>query len=75
MSTVKIWQILEGPTSVEEMPIDEECPEETTHFCVCKAEVNGKMETMNIWFESFEDAYEWHSYFQTNIEPLELDNT
>lgn len=72
--TVKVWQILEGPISVDEIPEDEH-PEKSTHFCVCKAEINGKLEELNIWFESFDDAYLWQSYFQTYIEPLELEGS
>lgn len=71
--SVKIWQILEGPIEVDDMP-DNEHPEYATHLCICKAEINGEMEDMNIWFESFDDAYTWQSYFQKNIEPLELEN-
>jgi hypothetical protein len=72
--SVKIWQILEGPIEVDDIP-DTEHPENATHFCVCKAEVNGVMEDMNIWFESFDDAYTWQIYFQKYIEPLELEGS
>ena len=73
MSDIKIWQILDGPFAIEEVPIEEsDHPEESTHFCICKAEINGKIEEMNIWFESFDDAYEWQNHFKTSIEPLKI---
>tara|TARA_R100001082_G_C4352770_1_gene155356 strand:- start:1219 stop:1461 length:243 start_codon:yes stop_codon:yes gene_type:complete len=74
MSNLKIWQILEGPISIEDVPLEESCPENSTHFCICKAEIDGKIEEMNIWFESFDDAYSWFKYFKSHIEPLELSN-
>ena len=72
MSNLKIWQILEGPISIEDVPLEESCPENSTHFCICKAEIDGKIEEMNIWFESFDDAYEWQNHFKTSIEPLKI---
>jgi hypothetical protein len=64
MPNVKIWDIIEGPISIEDLPEDEEYPS------VVRAEIDGKMENVNYWFEDFEDAYEWSKYFEKNIEPL-----
>jgi hypothetical protein len=68
---VKIWGILEGPTSVEEADCD--YPEGAKWFMVCKAEIDGVLGEDNFWFEDFEDAYEWQSYFSKSIDPLVID--
>jgi hypothetical protein len=70
MPNVKIWDIIEGPISIEDLPEDEEYPEDCKYLSVVRAEIDGKMENVNYWFEDFEDAYEWSKYFEKNIEPL-----
>tara|TARA_R110000744_G_scaffold257911_3_gene373286 strand:- start:815 stop:1060 length:246 start_codon:yes stop_codon:yes gene_type:complete len=71
--TIKIWGITEGPYSIDEMPDEEEYPEDSEYFVVCKIELDGKIEEVNFWFEDLEDIYEWKKYFSKNIEPLEID--
>ena len=71
--TIKIWGITEGPYSIDEMPDNEEYPEGSEYFVVCKVEIDGKIEEVNFWFDEMDDIYEWKKYFSQNIEPLEID--
>ena len=68
---VKVWGVIEGPTSVDET--EEEFPEGAKYFMICKAEVNGVLGEDNFWFEDFDDAYEWQSYFKSHIDPIVID--
>ncbi len=53
MPNVKIWDIIEGPISIEDLPEDEEYPEDCKYLSVVRAEIDGKMENVNYWFEDF----------------------
>ncbi len=70
---VKVWDVIEGPISVEEYP--DEVPDGANWYMVCRTEVDGIIADDNFWFEDFEDAYEWESHFKKSIEPLEIDMT
>ena len=70
---VKVWGVLEGPTSVDALPEEEFIPDSAQYFLVCKSEVDGKMGEDLFWFEDLADAYEWQKYFLNNFEPLEID--
>ena len=73
--TIKVWGILEGPVSLEEVDgEDENVPEGSGWFMVCKTEINGKIEPANFWFESMDHAYEWQKHFAKSIEPLVVDD-
>ena len=69
---VKVWGVMEGPISVEEVE-DDSIPQGSNYFLVCKSEIDGVMGEDNFWFEDFESAYEWKKYFLKNIEPLVVD--
>ena len=69
---VKVWGVMEGPISVEEIE-DDNIPQGSNYFLVCKSEIDGVMGEDNFWFEDFESAYEWKKYFLKNIEPLVVD--
>ena len=60
-SNVKVWGIIDGPTSREEMPNMDDLPEDFAYLLVCKVEVDGKIEDHNFWFDSLDGAYEWKS--------------
>ncbi|MAO25308.1 MAG: hypothetical protein CMJ25_31590 [Phycisphaerae bacterium] len=66
---VKIWDVISGPYPCEHPDIDFH----GTHFNLCKVEVNGKIENIEYFFESFDEAYEMIKYFSKNIEPIELE--
>lgn len=69
----KIWGILEGPTSLEELIEDDGAPEGAKYFMICKVEYEGKLEEDTFWFENFDDAYGWVNHFKQSVEPLVLD--
>ncbi len=65
--TVKIWDVISGP-----YPCD--IPDaEDVYFNLCKVEVDGKIESIEYFFDSFNEAYEMIKYFQKNIEPIEIE--
>jgi len=70
---IKIWGIVEGPTSVNEFDEEYEIPGGSQYFMLCKVEIDGEIEIDNFWFEDFDDAYEWVSYFSKTVEPLTID--
>ena len=72
---VKIWDVLEGPLAVKDMPKEEayDTPEGSEYYMVCKAEINGVIGEDNFWFEDFDTAYEWKKYFSKNINPIVVD--
>lgn len=72
---VKIWDILEGPLAIEDMPKEEayDKPEGSKYCMVCKAEIDGVLGEDNFWFEDFDSAYEWKKHFIKNIEPIVID--
>ena len=70
---IKVWGVTHGPTAVEDLPEDEFYPEESSHFLVCKTEVDGEIEHMHFWFENFDNAYELKKHFDKSIEPLEVE--
>ena len=73
--TIKVWGILEGPVSLEAVDgEDENVPEGSGWFMVCKTEIDGKIEPANFWFESMDHAYEWQKHFAKSIEPLIVDD-
>mgnify|MGYP001166428351 FL=1 len=67
MKQVKIWDVISGP-----YPCD--IPDSVdVHYNLCKVEIEGKIIHMEYFFDSFNDAYEMVKYFQSNIEPLEIE--
>lgn len=69
---IKVWGVIEGPISVDDLTEDN-MPDGTKYFLVCKSEVDGVMGEDNFWFEDFESAYEWKKHFIKSIEPLVID--
>ena len=67
---MKIWDILEGPLSRDDDPNSDEWPTESNYTIVCKVEEDHEIFETDFFFEVYEDAYEWKVYFETNIEPL-----
>lgn len=71
--TVKVWGVVQGPVSIDELPDDEDTPEDMEWFMVCKTEVNGVVEDTNFWFEDLDQAYTWQKYFTKQIEPIVIE--
>lgn len=69
--TVKVWGIVSGPYSAEEVG-DPDLPEGLEWMLVCKVEVDGELTVAEYWFSSFEGADKWVTHFRTKIEPLEV---
>ena len=69
---IKVWGVIEGPISVDDV-VEDDMPDGTKYFLVCKSEVDGVMGEDNFWFEDFESAYEWKKHFMNSIEPLVVD--
>jgi len=72
-----IWGIIDGPYVREDFPEEElwgnGVHPECQAMLVCKIEENGEVFTANYWFPSLEEAREVKGYFDTNIQPLEVD--
>jgi len=69
---VKVWGILSGPISIEDSENYKEFPDDCRQLLICRAEVDGELETIHYWFENEEDANEWVKHFNVSIEPLEI---
>ena len=72
--TVKVWGVVQGPVSVDELPDDEKVPEDFGWFMICKTEVNGKVEDTHFWFEDLDQAYTWQKYFSKKIDPIIIES-
>tara|TARA_R110000824_G_scaffold243078_1_gene431716 strand:- start:192 stop:437 length:246 start_codon:yes stop_codon:yes gene_type:complete len=70
--TIKIWDIISGPTSREDSEDADDYPDECDQMLVCKAEIDGEIVAVDYWFEHIDDANEWVKHFKTSIEPLEI---
>lgn len=68
--SIKIWGIISGPTAREDTPESDDWPDDANYSIVCRAEAHDEVFDGNFYFEEFEDAYEWASYFYDSIEPL-----
>lgn len=73
---VLIWDVVDGPYSREEFDEDtlyeEGIPEDLNAMLVVKLEEDGKVGTVNFWYETEEEAMQVKQYFKSNIEPLEV---
>lgn len=68
--SLKIWDVLEGPISREDCPHSNEWPDGANYSILCKIEEEGEIFNSEFYFEVDLDAYEWKTYFETNIEPI-----
>ena len=77
-SKARIWGVVEGPISREDFPEEElwnEGVEDDWEFMVVvRLEVDGEMGFCNMWYSTLDEAYQLKKYFDTNIEPLEIDD-
>ena len=72
-----IWGVVEGPVHISEFPVEEVSGYVQPGYewmLVCKIEEGGAMGLANLWYETMDEAYEVKKYFDTNIQPLELEN-
>lgn len=68
--TMLIWDVIEGPIDIDDLP--DEMPEGHNFLNVCKVEVDGEIVHANLWFETFDEAYEMVKHFHKSIEPIEM---
>ena len=75
-SRVFIWDVIDGPYLREEFDEDilyeDGIPEDLNAMLVVKLEEDGKVGTVNFWYETEEEAMMVKQYFKSNIEPLEV---
>ena len=74
-NVMKIWNIVEGPVGREDIPEEEleDIPPEAEAMLACRVEdEEGEVDILELWYPSFDDAYELVKYFSANIEPLEF---
>ena len=73
---LKIWGIMEGPFHRDDFPEDElddlGISDDVEWMIVAKIEEDGKIGTVNFWYETFEEVDALVGYFKFNIEPLEV---
>ena len=73
---VFIWDVIDGPYLREEFDEDilyeDGIPEDLNAMLVVKLEEDGKVGTVNFWYETEEEAMQVKQYFKSNIEPLEV---
>ena len=62
-SDMKIHRVIEGPYDVED---------EDLVWCLCLAEIEGSIEEVELYFDTFDEAYSFKKHFMTNIEPITL---
>ena len=65
-----VWDVVEGPIDIDDLP--DEMPEGHNFVNVCKVEIDGEITHTNLWFETFDEAYEMVKHFNKSIEPIEV---
>jgi len=75
-SKTLIWGVIDGPYSVEDFPSDEleymGIEDGYEWMMVCKIEEEGEIGLANFWYATLDEALQVKYYFDTNIEPLEI---
>jgi len=75
-SKTLIWGVIDGPYSVEDFPSDEleymGIEDGYEWMMVCKIEEDGEIGLANFWYATLDEALQVKYYFDTNIEPLEI---
>ena len=73
-----IWGVVEGPISIDEFPEEElehmDIDQGYEWMLVCKIEENGAIGLANFWYQTLDEALSVKYYFDSNIEPLEIQN-
>jgi hypothetical protein len=63
-----VWGVIEGPFT-EYGELSEE-DEDVPYYNVCKVSVDGEVFTTEIYFDSFESAYNLKRHFDKYVEPI-----
>jgi hypothetical protein len=75
-SGTKVWRVVEGPIYRYEFDddflIEAGIDEDYSCVLVVQIEEKGELGMANFWYETEEEALAIKSYFEVNIEPLEV---
>ena len=73
-----IWGILDGPFSRDDFPEEDleemGIPDNWNYMIVAHVQEGDKLGSMNLWYDTLDEAYNMTHYFKNNIEPLEIDD-
>lgn len=73
-----VWGVEDGPFSRDDFPEDvlEDMgiPDDWNWMVVAKVQEGDRIGSVNLWYDTLDEAYGLVKHFKTNIEPLELDN-
>lgn len=73
-----IWGVMDGPYNIEDFPEEDieymGIEDGYEWMLVCKIEEDGKIGLANFWYKTLDEALQIKYYFDSNIEPLELDS-
>jgi hypothetical protein len=73
-----IWGVMDGPYHIEDFPDDDieymGIEDGYEWMVVCKIEEGGKIGLANFWYKTLDEALSVKYYFDSNIEPLEIDS-
>ena len=73
-----IWGVMDGPCSVEDFPEEDleymGIEDGYEWMLVCKIEEDGAVGLANFWYQTLDEALAVKYYFDSNIEPLEIDS-
>lgn len=73
-----IWGVMDGPYHIDDFPEDDLDYMNIEHgyewMIVCKIEGDGKIGLANFWYQTLDEALQVKYYFDSNIEPLEIDS-
>jgi hypothetical protein len=73
-----IWGVMDGPYNVEDFPEEDldymGIEEGYEWMLVCKIEEAGAVGLANFWYQTLDEALAVKYYFDSNIEPLEIDS-
>ena len=77
-SKTLIWGVMDGPYGIEDFPEEDleymGIEDGYEWMLVCKIEENGKIGLANFWYPTLDEALSVKYYFDTNIEPLEINS-
>lgn len=73
-----IWGVVDGPYHLEDFPEEEleymGIEDGYEWMLVCKIEEKGEIGLVNFWYQTLDEANAVKWYFDSNIEPLEVNN-
>ena len=77
-SKTLIWDVMDGPYHIDDFPEEDldymGIEDDYEWMIVCKIEENGKIGLANFWYKTLDEALSIKYYFDSNIEPLEIDS-